>query len=117
MQIAKWDAVPREKLTPTMERQVIWGEQVTMARFHLGRGTHIALHKHESEQLTTVLSGALKLDIAGQVVTVRPGEVLVIPAWAEHEAWAVEDSVVLDVFSPPRTDWQAGQHGYLQGKK
>ena len=117
MQVANWEAIPRERLTETLERQVVWGENVTMARFHLGQGTHIALHKHESEQLTTVLSGALKLDVGGKEVIVRPGEVLVIPRWVEHEAWAVEDSVVLDVFSPPRTDWQAGQHGYLQGKK
>ena len=116
MQVVKWDAVPRERLTETLERQVVWGENVTMARFHLGQGTHIALHKHESEQFTTVLSGALKLDIAGKVVTVRPREVLVIPAWAEHEAWAVEESVVLDVFSPPREDWRAGEQRYLTSR-
>jgi quercetin dioxygenase-like cupin family protein len=117
MQLARWDEVPRERLTPTMERQVLWGEQVTMARFHLGQGTHIALHKHESEQFTTVLAGTLKLDVAGREVVVRPGETLLIPAWVEHEAWAMEDTVVLDVFSPPRADWRAGEQAYLQGKK
>jgi len=116
MQVAKWDAVPRERLTETLERQVIWGEQVTMARFHLGKGTHIALHKHESEQFTTVLSGALKLDVGGKIVVVRPGEVLVIPRWVEHEAWAEEDTQVLDVFSPPRADWRAGEQNYLTSR-
>ena len=116
MQVAKWDEVPKEQLTPTMERQVLWGEQVTMARFHLGRGTHIARHKHESEQFTTVLAGTLKLDVGGKVVFLRPGETLVIPAWVEHEAWAEEDTAVLDVFSPPRADWRAGEQKYLVGR-
>jgi quercetin dioxygenase-like cupin family protein len=100
-----------------MERQVVWGEQVTMARFRLGQGTHIAAHKQESEQFTTVLAGALKLDVAGTVVVLHPGASLVIPAWVEHEAWAVEDTLVLDVFSPPRKDWLAGEQAYLQGGK
>lgn len=116
MPALRWDDIPREKLSDTLERQVVWGERATLARFFLGKGTYIARHSHESEQFTTVLSGALKLDVAGKVVTVHPGEVLVIPAWAEHEAWAVEDSVVLDVFSPPRHDWRAGRQNYLQGK-
>ena len=116
MQALRWDDIPREKLSNTVERQVVWGERATLARFFLGKGTYVARHSHESEQFTSVLAGAVKLDVGGKEVVVRPGETLVIPAWVEHEAWALEDTEVLDFFAPPRDDWRAGQHQYLQGK-
>jgi len=116
MQPQRWNDIPREKLSDTVERQVVWGERSTLARFRLGQGTHISKHKHENEQCTCMLEGAMKMNLAGQEFTLRAGDVLVIPPWAEHEVWVLEDAVVLDFFSPPRQDWRQGQHQYLQGK-
>jgi quercetin dioxygenase-like cupin family protein len=63
------------------------------------------MHKHESEQLTYVLQGAMKFLVGGEEITVREGEVLQIPSWVEHQAEALEDTFELDVFSPIRQDW------------
>jgi quercetin dioxygenase-like cupin family protein len=54
-----------------------------------------------------VLSGALEFIVEGRPVVVRPGEILHLPANEQHGARALEDTVVLDVFSPPRQDWGA----------
>ena len=51
----------------------------------------------------------------GQVLTVRAGELLVIPANMPHAAVALEDTLDLDVFAPPRADWIAGTDAYLKG--
>jgi quercetin dioxygenase-like cupin family protein len=116
MKALRWEDVPREKLSPTLERQVVWGEKATLARFHLAKGTHIARHKHENEQYTCLLQGAMKMELEDHQLTLHTGEVLLIPSWAEHEVWVLEDSVVLDFFSPARQDWREGRHQYLQGK-
>lgn len=116
MQPLRWDDIPREKLSNTLERQVVWGERATLARFFLGKGTYIARHSHESEQHTSVLAGRLKMNLAGQEITLRAGDVLTISSGVEHEAWALEDTVVWDFFAPPRLDWRAGQQQYLQAK-
>lgn len=116
MEPLRWDDIPREKLTDTLERQVVWGEKANVARFTLGKGTHISNHKHENEQITTLLAGAMKMNLAGREFTLRAGDVVVIQPWAEHEVWVLEDSLVLDFFTPPRQDWREGRSQYLQGR-
>ena len=44
----------------------------------------------------------------------KAGEVLAIPPHMPHEAWALEDTVDLDIFNPPRADWIAGDDAYLR---
>ena len=76
-----------------------------LAQIYLKRGVVVPKHAHESEQMTYVLQGALKLLIGGEEITVREGEVLHIPSWVEHQAEALDDTFELDVFSPIRQDW------------
>jgi quercetin dioxygenase-like cupin family protein len=63
------------------------------------------MHDHESEQMTYVLSGALKFLVDGREVVVREGEVLHIPSWLPHQAEALDDTFEMDMFSPIRQDW------------
>ena len=116
MQAVKWAEIPVEKLSETVERQVIWGENATLARFVLRKGTYVSKHKHESEQLTCLQEGVLRLTLDGTPVTLQAGDILRIPPWVEHDAEALEDCVVLDFFSPPRADWKEGNNQYLTGK-
>jgi quercetin dioxygenase-like cupin family protein len=76
-------------------------------------------HSHENEQVTYILSGALRFWIGedeSQEVVVRAGEVLHIPANLPHKAEALEDTLDLDVFSPPRQDWLDGTDDYFRRK-
>jgi quercetin dioxygenase-like cupin family protein len=100
-----WSAVPSESVAPGVNRQYVSGDRVTVARFTLKQGALVPRHAHESEQITQVLTGALKFSIDGREVLLRDGDVLQIPSWMEHEVQVLEDTLVIDVFSPLRQDW------------
>jgi len=101
----RWDEIALEKVTEMLSRKFITGERQTVAQIYLKRGALVPLHAHESEQISYVLQGALKFLVGGEDVTVREGEVLQIPSWLEHQVEALEDTFVLDLFSPIRQDW------------
>src|SRR5689334_7839926 len=101
----RWDEIALEKVTEMISRKLVTGEREMLAQIYLKKGALVPLHKHESEQMSYVLQGALKFRIAGEEITVREGEVLHIPSWVEHQAEALEDTFELDFFSPIRQDW------------
>src|SRR5579864_4237310 len=108
-----WKNVEREKLNALIEREMVWGDKVMLARVLLKKDGHVPLHHHHNEQLSYILEGALKFAIDGKEIVVRAGEVLCIPADMPHEAWALEDTLDLDVFDPPREDWLNKTDNYL----
>jgi quercetin dioxygenase-like cupin family protein len=110
----KWADVEIEKLSSTIGRQFIVGTGLMLARVLLKKGAHVPLHSHHNEQITYVLEGSLKFLIDGKEITVRTGEVLCIPPHMPHEAFALEDTVDLDVFNPPRQDWIDRNDSYLR---
>jgi quercetin dioxygenase-like cupin family protein len=86
-----------------------------LARIFLRRGAVVPRHSHRNEQITYVLEGALEFTLDdGEVMVVRAGELLVIPPDVPHQAVALEDTLDLDVFAPPRADWIAGTDAYLR---
>jgi quercetin dioxygenase-like cupin family protein len=106
--------LPPEHLNPLLERQFVTGKQAMLARLILRAGCVVPEHSHQNEQITYVLEGALRFSLAGKEVVVRTGEMLVIPPNLPHSAEALEDTIDLDVFSPPREDWISGQDLYLR---
>lgn len=117
LQYIPWESVPLEDLHPLLQRQMVWGQEIMLARVLLKKGCIVPEHSHHNEQLTYILEGALKFWIAGREIVVRAGETLCIPSNMPHKAEAVEDTVDLDVFSPPRADWINKTDQYLRGKK
>jgi quercetin dioxygenase-like cupin family protein len=109
-----WSSVEREKLNDLIEREMVVGDNLMLARVFLKKGAHVPEHHHANEQLTYILEGALKFTIDGREILVRAGEVLCIPANLPHEAWALEDTLDLDVFHPPREDWLNKSDDYLR---
>ncbi len=109
-----WSQVPKDNVTPTIARQVVTGAQAMAGMITLQKGSHVPKHSHVSEQLTYVLEGSLRFVIDGREILVSAGEILVIPAWVEHEATAVEETRELDIFSPIRQDWLDGTDTYFQ---
>ncbi|HMB91702.1 MAG TPA: cupin domain-containing protein [Rhodothermales bacterium] len=113
----RWDDMPKETLTPLLDRRLITGERMMLAHVYLKEGCIVPLHEHENEQLTYVLEGALKFWIGsedGDEVVVRAGEVLHIPSNVPHKALALEDTLDVDIFSPPRQDWLDKTDTYLR---
>ena len=106
--------MPVEHLNPLIDRQFVSGERSMLARLILRKGSIVPLHSHDNEQITYVLEGALKFIIEGKELIVRSGEILVIPSNLPHSAEALEDTVDLDIFCPPREDWINGTDAYLR---
>jgi unsaturated pyranuronate lyase len=101
----RWADVQSEQITSAIARRYITGESVTVGRFELKQGGVVPTHAHANEQISMVLSGALRFTIDGNDTIVRAGEVMQIPGNAAHGVEVLEDTVVVDVFSPVRQDW------------
>jgi len=104
----RWDEIALEKVTEMVSRKFVTGDRQTLAQIYLKRGAVVPMHEHESEQMTYVLQGALRLLAAGEEITLREGEVLHVPSGLPHQVEALDDTFVLDVFSPVRHDWIDG---------
>ena len=111
---SKWKDIQIESLSPLIGRQMVVGTNVMVARVLLKKGARVPLHSHHNEQVTYILEGALLFYIDNQEITVSVGQVLCIPPNMPHEALALEDTVDLDVFNPPRQDWIDGTDAYLR---
>lgn len=116
LKYTKWNDVELEQLNPLIDRQMVTGESLMLARVLLKKGAVVPEHSHVNEQVTYILDGALKFWIDNREIVVRSGEVLCIPPHMPHKAEALEDTVDLDVFYPPRQDWLTKQDSYLRGK-
>jgi quercetin dioxygenase-like cupin family protein len=109
--------MPKEALKPDLARRLITGERMMIAHVYLDKGCIVPLHAHENEQLTYIVEGGLRFWIGedkSEVVDVMAGEVLHLPSNLAHEALALEDTLDVDVFSPPRQDWLDKSDDYLR---
>jgi quercetin dioxygenase-like cupin family protein len=109
-----WSDIEREELNPLLYRQLIVGQEVMLARILLKEGCIVPWHSHINEQLSSIFEGALKFWIDGKEIVVRAGEVLVIPPNMPHKAEALEDTLAIDTFHPPRADWINKTDSYLR---
>ncbi len=110
------DDVPLEKVTDQIDRRLITGDRIMLAHVYLKKGSIVPTHSHENEQITYILEGALRFWIGedeSEEVMVRAGEVLHIPSNVVHKALALEETLDVDVFSPPRQDWLDGTDTYF----
>jgi quercetin dioxygenase-like cupin family protein len=115
----RWDDMPKENVTEMLDRRLITGERMMLAHVYLKKGAIVPLHSHENEQLTYILEGALRFWIGkdeAETVDVRAGEVLHIPSNVPHKAEALENTLDVDIFSPPRQDWLEKTDDYLRRK-
>ena len=109
----RWTDLSSQALTESIQRRYITADRVTIARFELRKGGVVPRHAHENEQVSCVLSGALEFRFDDRQVVVGAGEVMQIPGGVPHEVAVLEDTVVIDVFSPVRQDWLDGTDTYF----
>ncbi len=113
----RWDDLPREELNPLIGRRLITGDRMMIAHVYLAKGAIVPKHSHENEQLTYILEGRMRFsfgDDESEVVEIEAGEVLTIPSHLPHKAEALEDTLDVDIFHPPRQDWLDGSDAYLR---
>lgn len=115
----RWDDMPKERVNDLLERRLITGDRMMLTHVYLQKGCIVPKHSHENEQITYVLEGVLRFWIGAdeqEEVLVRTGEVLHIPSNVWHKAEALEDTLDVDIFSPPRQDWLDKTDDYLRRK-
>jgi unsaturated pyranuronate lyase len=113
----RWDSMKKERVSDMLERRLITGDRMMLAHVYLKKGCIVPKHSHENEQLTYILEGALKFKIGddgAEEIIVSAGEVLLIPSNIPHMAEALEETLDVDVFSPPRQDWLDKKDDYLR---
>jgi len=117
-QLHRWDDLPRERLNSHLDRRLVTGTNTMVAHIYLKKGGVVPMHSHHNEQITYVLNGALKFLLGeeqDEEVIVRANEVLTIPPHLPHSVIALEDTLDVDIFNPPREDWLDGSDTYLRG--
>jgi quercetin dioxygenase-like cupin family protein len=115
----RWNDMPKEIVTDVISRRIITGDDMMIAHVYLDKGAVVPQHSHHNEQITYIVDGALHFWIGedgSQEIDVCAGEVLHIPSNVPHRAQALEDTLDVDVFSPPREDWLNGTDGYFHRK-
>jgi quercetin dioxygenase-like cupin family protein len=109
--------MPKEELKPDLRRRLISTDRMMLAHVYLEEGCIVPQHAHENEQLTYILEGTLRFWLGedeSDVVDVAAGEVLHIPSEVPHKAEALETTLDVDIFVPPRQDWLDGSDAYLR---
>lgn len=117
LQSVNWDAVELETVNPHMQRLIVTGERMTVARIYLKDGFLVPMHSHVHEQITQVISGRMRFtfgDDRSEVAEYGPGDVIVIPSNLPHEALSIGDVEEMDMWSPRRDDWLDGSDDYLR---
>lgn len=113
----RWEDMPKEQVTDMLDRRLITGDRMMLAHVYLKKGAIVPQHSHENEQITYILEGGLRFWLGAdgaEVIDVRAGEVLHIPSFVLHKAEALEDTLDVDIFSPPRQDWLDKTDDYLR---
>ena len=99
-----WEELPIVKQFEGASFQAVSGERGTVARFHLAKGIKTPPSKHMQEQFTYVIKGRLRYEVDEQQVLVEAGDMIYVGSNRIHRAEVLEDSIVLDFFSPAWTD-------------
>jgi len=118
VQRIKWEEMPKEKLNDRIDRRIITGEKVMLTHVYLKKGAVVPMHAHANEQITYILEGKIKFWIENEdadPIILGPGEVLTLPSNLPHSAEALEDTLDVDIFAPPREDWLNKDDDYLRG--
>lgn len=112
-----WDTVPLETVNPHMQRQIITGALMTVAKIFFKDGFHVPRHTHHNEQITQVISGRMLFrfgEHGEDERELKAGDVVVIPAHLPHEATCIGDVVEMDMWAPRRDDWLDKSDDYLR---
>lgn len=113
----RWDDLTKEPLKEGLFRRLISTDRMMLAQVFLESGCVVPLHSHENEQLTYIIEGSMRFwfgEDESQVVDISAGEVLQIPSHLPHKAEALERTLDVDVFCPPRQDWLDGSDSYIR---
>lgn len=97
-QIEMLDGIHRRTMATT--------DEAMLCQFFLEAGSNVPNHNHMNDQVGYIVSGQLEMTIGDKVQVLSAGDSYAIPGGVYHSAKAIEDTVAIDVFSPPREDYR-----------
>lgn len=100
------DALAVEMLPGLIRRTLVSGDKLMICRFDLEKGVKIPAHSHPQNQAGYVVWGKIRVSVEGESSDLGPGDSYSAPSGAVHSAIALERTVVVDTFSPPREDYR-----------
>jgi quercetin dioxygenase-like cupin family protein len=93
----RWDDLPLEKVTEMVARKTVSGAELAVTQAYFKKGTLVPVHGHDTELFIYVLQGALRARLGANDITVREGEVLVVPAGVAHQAESLDDTFLISI--------------------
>ena len=100
------DAAPESNPEPGLTRKIMaYNDKLFVAEHHMAEGWKGTVHSHPHEQAVYVVRGHVKVTCLGRTVDLRAGDSFVVRGGVEHGAAALEDSLLVDVFTPSREDY------------
>ena len=99
------DSVPVQALPGIIRRTLVHGPRMMICEFTLQAGSDLPMHAHPHEQAGYVVSGRIRLTLAGQIHELGPGDTYYAAPNVPHGAHILETAVVVDTFCPPREDY------------
>jgi quercetin dioxygenase-like cupin family protein len=94
-----------EALDGIKRKTLVFGEHTILVEFKVAAGKKIALNSHSEEQTGYLVSGHILLYLDGKKYDMKPGNAWAIPRGIPHSVQILEDSVVVEIFSPIRRDY------------
>jgi len=116
MDIQTWKQIKEDVLNPLAGRKALHGKMITLARFRFDKGNKVAMHHHANDQITTVESGSVRFFTDKEEMILKAGDMLAVAPDVPHGNEALEDTIIVEIFSPVRQDWITGDDSYLRQK-
>lgn len=98
--------IATKTLAEGVEGRYVHGENMSFGLVNIVKGSVIGRHQHPHEQITYIVEGELEMQIGEQTIALFKGKYFVIPSNVPHSAVAKTDCMVIDVFSPVRTEYR-----------
>ncbi len=102
----RWSDLPKDHPMSLLERRRIIGERLMLSEVLLQKGCRVPTHAHENEQFAYVLRGRIRFGIGAvgsaerHDLVLEAGEVLHLPSRVPHSAEALQETLIIDIFSP-----------------
>lgn len=100
------DAASVQMASGLIRKTLVSGDRLMICRFDLDVGVEIPSHAHSHDQAGYVVSGKIRITVDGKSCDLGPGDSYYAPSNVLHSAMALEASVVVDTFNPPRDDYR-----------
>ena len=97
---------PVEMFPGVLRRTLTAGDRLMLVEIQMDAGAVVPTHTHPHEQTGYLISGRLRFDLGDDKRDLSPGDSWLVPGGVPHQATALEPSLFVDIFSPPREEYR-----------